>query len=71
MPLHVVAFWDTIACSDTVGYHNFNVYFTLKMEAARSSETLVSYHIIARCQHPEDNDFNLHRRETLKSLIEN
>jgi len=39
----------------------------MKMEAAGSSETLVSYYIATWCQNPEDNDFGLHRRENLKS----
>jgi hypothetical protein len=43
------------------------VHFTLKMETAWSSETLVSYHSITL--HPEDLDFNLHRRENLKIRI--
>jgi hypothetical protein len=30
--------------------------FTLKMEAARASETLVSYHITTQRHNPEDND---------------
>jgi hypothetical protein len=42
------------------------VHFTLKMEAARSSETLVSYHITTRRQDSEDLDLNLHRRENTK-----
>jgi hypothetical protein len=32
--------------------------FTLKMEAAMSSETLVSYHITVRRQNPEHHDMN-------------
>jgi hypothetical protein len=31
-------------------------YFSLKMEAARSSETLVSYHITKLRHNPEDHD---------------
>jgi hypothetical protein len=36
------------------------------MEAARSSETLVSYHITTRRHNPEDYDLNLHRRDKVK-----
>jgi len=35
-------------------------HFTLKMEAARSSETLVSYHITPCRQDSEDQDLKLH-----------
>jgi hypothetical protein len=42
--------------------------FTLKMEAARSSETSVSYRITTRHM-SEDYDMNPHRRENLKSRI--
>jgi hypothetical protein len=41
---------------------------TLKTEAARSSETLVSYHNTKRRHNPEDRDLNLHHREDLSSL---
>jgi hypothetical protein len=37
------------------------------MEAARSSETLVSYRNTARRHNPEDLDLNLQRSENLKS----
>jgi hypothetical protein len=39
------------------------------MEAARSSETLVSYHINTRRQNPEDLDLNFICRENLKSRL--
>jgi len=43
------------------------VVFRAKMEAARSYELLVSYHITIRCHNPEDDNLNLHQCENLKS----
>jgi hypothetical protein len=39
------------------------LHFTLKMEAGRSFETLISYHRTTRRHNPEDLDLNLPRRE--------
>jgi len=44
------------------------LHFTF--EAARSSETSVSYHNTKWHHNPEDRDLNLHRRENVKSGME-
>jgi hypothetical protein len=45
----------------------YALIFTLKMEAACFSETLVPYHITTRRYNPEDHGLNIHRRENPKS----
>jgi len=52
-------------CSDVVGYQRFS----LKMEGARFSETLVCYHITTLRHNPAEHDMNLHHRENMKSWI--
>jgi len=41
------------------------IHFTLKMEAARPSEVLVSYHITAWCHNIEDLNLNTQRNVVL------
>jgi hypothetical protein len=53
MRIEVMVFWVVTPCSDVVGY-----YFNLKMEAARFSETLISYHISTWCLNPECHDLD-------------
>jgi hypothetical protein len=53
-------FWVVMPCSVVVGYECFGgpcqiyLHFTLKMEAAWFSKTLVSYHNTAWHYNPED-----------------
>jgi len=42
------------------------IHFTLKMEAAMSSETFVSYHKDTRSHNPENRHLDVHIHEKLK-----
>jgi hypothetical protein len=74
----VKVFWVVTLCNIVVGYQYFrgSCYlqlknFTLKMETARTSETLISYYNTTQCYNPEDLNLNLHHHENLKSHIKN
>jgi hypothetical protein len=60
----VEAFWILKPCSVAVGCQSFrgsyclHLHFTLKMEAARPSETLVSFRNTTRLQDPEGLDLD-------------
>jgi hypothetical protein len=64
----VVVLWVVTPCRDMVRCQRLEEpCFTLKTEAARFSETMVSYRNTTQRHNPEDHDFNLHRRKNLQS----
>jgi hypothetical protein len=61
--IEVEVFWIVPPCNDMVGYKRFGRPCCLhlhgeKMEAPRSVETLISYHVITRRHNSKDLDLN-------------
>jgi hypothetical protein len=66
--LHVMVFWVMTLHSDIVRFdfgEPWCLHIQDKMEAARSSKTMVYFHIITWCYNPQDN-LNLHCGEKIK-----
>jgi hypothetical protein len=60
----VEVLWVVTPCSVVVGYQTIRgqLHFTLKMEAACTSETFVPYHNTTRRHNPEDLDLKFRKK---------
>jgi hypothetical protein len=62
----VSVFWDVTPCSVCF---RISTFCCLHLQAARSSETSISYHISTRRHNQEGHDLTPHRHDNLKSQI--
>jgi len=64
MKIQVMVFWVVKPCNDVAGYQCFGgsccLQFNLNMEAAWSSKSLVSYHIIEQCYNSDWSLYSFH-----------
>jgi peptidoglycan biosynthesis protein MviN/MurJ (putative lipid II flippase) len=65
MRIHIVVFWVMTLCGVVIGYKSYGGTCFLRLQAVRSSETLVSY-IAIRRQNAEVYDMNHHSPEIMR-----